>query len=136
AAQLGSDCAFFIRARPAIARGRGEELTETSLSLKGKFLIIVKPPVKISTAEAYASIRPRMPQDDLTDVLSGPPEAWRTRLKNDFEIPIFNAHPSIAALQQQLYDHGAVYASMSGSGSAVYGIFDQPVDLRNVFQGV
>ncbi len=134
ASQLGSDCPFFIRAKPAMATGRGEQLTETSLSLKGKFLVIVKPEVKISTAEAYASIKPRMPEDDLTDILSGPLEAWRTRLKNDFEIPIFKAYPSIAALQQQLYNHGAVYASMSGSGSAVYGIFHQPVDLRNMFE--
>lgn len=134
ASRLGSDCAFFIQAQPAIGSGRGEILSQADVSLKGWFLVIVKPEVNISTAEAYSEIVPKTPGDDLKSIVEHRAvNAWKQLLKNDFEPSIFRRFPVIEAIHTKLYALGAVYASMSGSGSSVYGIFDHEVDFKNEF---
>ncbi|MGC1240124.1 MAG: 4-(cytidine 5'-diphospho)-2-C-methyl-D-erythritol kinase [Chryseosolibacter sp.] len=134
ALQLGSDCAFFLENRPMMGAGRGEILTPLSLSLSGKFLVIVKPEVQISTAKAYAGITPRTPVHGLRQILENHPVTeWRSLVKNDFEEVLFKEFPIIEAIHQKLYAFGATYASMSGSGSAVYGIFDKETDLQKEF---
>lgn len=123
AAQLGSDTAFFIRNQPAIASGRGEILTPADISLRGYRLVILKPDFGVSTAEAYAGVIPHKPSETLVKRLRSPVETWHERIENDFEPGIFTRHPRIAELKALMYNRGAVYASMSGSGSAVFGLF-------------
>ena len=127
-ASLGADCAFFIENSPMLATGIGDRLTPISVSLSGWVLIVVKPDIHISTREAYAGITPRQPEHSLTDILALPLEQWQGRLVNDFEPSIFAAHPEIAAIRDRLLDLGAVYAAMSGSGSAVFGLLRAPID--------
>lgn len=122
--QLGADCAFFIRNTPVLASGIGDKFTPVSFSLSGYRLVIVKPSVFVSTAQAFARIRPRVPEVSISDAIKHPIGEWKTLLKNDFEESVFPQHPTIEKIKEQLYDAGAVYASMSGSGSAVYGIFN------------
>lgn len=137
ASQLGSDCAFFLENRPMIGTGRGELLTPVSVSLKGKFLIIVKPEAHISTAKAYAGVTPRRPDQDLRQILeSRPISEWKPFVKNDFDVSLFKEFPIIEAIHQKLYAFGATYASMSGSGSAVYGIFENETDLKKEFESM
>lgn len=124
-ARLGADCAFFVRSQPAFATGIGDILTPLPLSLKGLVLLLVKPADFVSTREAYAGVRPRRPRHDLREAIAAPVEAWRDTVENDFEESVFAGHPRIAAIKQTLYDMGALYASMSGSGSAVFGLFRQ-----------
>lgn len=129
AAALGSDCAFFIDDQPMLGSGRGEVLTPIDVSLKGMYLAIVKPEVHISTAQAYAGVVPHVPPDSLVDVLRGGFDSWRTHLKNDFEISVFHKFPVVGEVKHALYRAGAVYACMSGSGSAVFGIFTDKPEL-------
>jgi 4-diphosphocytidyl-2-C-methyl-D-erythritol kinase len=137
AAKLGSDCAFFIEDKPMMGEGRGEVLSDIEVSLKGKFLIIVKPEVSISTAEAFASVTPRGAAGDLRSVLENEPvSAWRDRVKNDFEEGLFKKFPVMDAIHKKLYAFGAIYASVSGSGSAVFGIFAKETDLRREFESL
>lgn len=124
AAELGSDTAFFVRNEPQLASGRGEMLTPYPVALAGKRVVVVKPPFGVSTAEAYGGIKPAMPETPLTERLAGDIGTWRGTVANAFEPHIFAAYPLLAELKQALYDEGAVYASMSGSGSAVYAIFE------------
>lgn len=135
AGQLGSDCPFFLQDKPMIGTGRGDVLSPVSLSLKDKFLVIVKPEVHISTAEAYAGVTPGSPAINLRQVLEASQiREWKQLLKNDFQEVLFKKFPIIEALYQKLYAFGATYASMSGSGSSVYGIFDNEVDLKKEFE--
>lgn len=128
AATLGADCAFFIRNRATFATGIGNIFETVDLDLKGWYFVLVKPDVFVSTKEAYAQITPRKPAHRLTDVIAQSPETWKDTMSNDFEPGIFNLHPVVGQIKQALYDMGAVYASMSGSGSSVFGIFaKQPV---------
>ena len=137
AAMLGSDCPFFIEAKPAIGTGRGEILSPTNLSLKGKYLIIVKPEVSISTAQAFSETVPREPGLDVRTIIEKHPiQEWKHTLKNDFEESTFRRFPVIEAMHTKLYAFGATYASMSGSGSAVFGIFEKEVDLRKEFESL
>lgn len=137
ASRLGSDCAFFIQNKPMLGSGRGEVLTDINVSLKGKYIVIVKPEVSISTAEAFAGIRPRPVPTDLRNALEDHPVSeWKELLRNDFEDHLFERFPVLDALQKKLYAFGAVFASMSGSGSAVFGIFDGETDLKSEFEGV
>ena len=126
AARLGSDCAFFVYGSPMFATGRGEVLTPFDIDLSG-YEIKVKIPegVAVNTSEAYMALDARTAGSpaDLREILALPVGQWRDRLVNDFESSVFAAHPEIAALKEQMYSDGAVYAAMSGSGSAVYGIF-------------
>lgn len=133
ALQLGSDCAFFIENRPMLAKGRGEMLENISLSLKGKYIAIVCPPIHVSTAEAYASVTPKQPGFNLEQLPSLPLSRWRQYLKNDFEESIFKAHPQLAEIKAELYKKGAAYASMSGSGSSIFGIFEEIPDISKTF---
>lgn len=135
AAQLGSDCAFFIENRPMIGSGRGEVLQEIEVNLRGKFLVLVKPDIHVSTADAYAMVRPAQPEMDLRTVLNSRIQGWRHRLKNDFEQSVFQKFPEIASIKETLYNAGALYASMSGSGSSVFGIFEEQIDLKHQFPG-
>lgn len=130
AARLGSDCAFFIDDIPMIGSGRGEVLTPIKISLKGKYLIIVKPDVHVSTAQAYLGITPAEPKRKLTDVLGMPIAEWRELLVNDFEKTVGKKFTVISEIKEKLYQSGAEYASMTGSGSAVYGIFSVKPDFE------
>lgn len=123
ALQLGSDCPFFINPRPVFVRKRGELIEDFSLNLSGKYLVIVKPPVPISTAEAYKQINPSKSRISLKALLHFPISKWRGNVQNQFESYAFSAYPEICEIKQKLYDLDAIFALMSGSGSAVYGIF-------------
>jgi 4-diphosphocytidyl-2-C-methyl-D-erythritol kinase len=124
AATLGSDCPFFLSDGPALASGRGEILHPIELpALQGLYLALVVPPIHVSTAGAYAGVKPVTPAASLREILSHPTETWKEKLVNDFEEHIFARHPMVRDIKQALYGLGALYASMSGSGSAVYGVF-------------
>lgn len=123
AARLGSDCPFFIYNRPMFATGRGEILSEFDIDLSEYEIELVTPSVHVSTKDAYAGIAPSLPEYDLRRVLSSSAEGWKGVLKNDFEKSVFAKYPELAELKNQLYERGATYASMSGSGSALYGLF-------------
>lgn len=123
--QLGSDCPFFIQNKPALARGRGEVLNPIELNLAGYFLAIHNPGIHISTKEAYSGILPKQPDHTIQEIISLPIKEWKHSLKNDFEDAIFPNHPSVAQLKEEMYGAGALYASMTGSGSTVYGIFEE-----------
>ncbi|HLT79605.1 MAG TPA: 4-(cytidine 5'-diphospho)-2-C-methyl-D-erythritol kinase [Cyclobacteriaceae bacterium] len=130
AALLGSDCPFFIYDKPAIGKGRGERLTDVDLPLANKFIIVVVPDVHVSTATAYAGVTPSVPEQPCSKIVSETEfSKWKDSLVNDFEKSVMQSFPIIAHIKEVLYDRGAAYASMSGSGSAVYGIFETPVDL-------
>lgn len=129
AAELGSDVPFFVRNTPQLCSGRGEIMSPLELPLAGHCLVLLKPEEGVSTAEAYAGVRPAEPQVPLRDALSLPVAEWDGRVVNDFEPHIFAAHPAIASLKELLVESGAEYASMSGSGSAVYGIFSDKPEL-------
>lgn len=139
AAALGSDTAFFVRNTPQLCTGRGEVMRPVSPALDGWTLLIVKPDEVVSTREAYAGVRPAMPAESLEELMRQPVTAWQGRVKNDFEAHVFAAHPRLAALKKSLSEAGAVYASMSGSGSALFGLFDDSVRAQNYtppFDGV
>ena len=126
AARLGSDCAFFIYNRPMVGRGRGEILSPAPLDLSGYRIEIEVPQgVSVSTREAYGGIVPRERLTPIEEILSLPVPQWRGLLLNDFEPHVFALHPEIAAIKERFYASGALYAAMSGSGSAVYGIFEK-----------
>lgn len=136
-ARLGADCPFFILRRPAYAEGIGERLQPIGLDLRGWFLILVKPAVAVSTKEAFALVTPHHPVENCLDVMARPVEEWRDRLVNDFEQSVFAQYPEIGRVKQQLYDLGAVYSAMSGSGSTVFAFFNQPLDnLEEYFPGM
>ena len=124
AAQLGSDCPFFIENTPKIAKGRGEILEPINISLKGSFLVIINPGIHIGTKEAYAGVTPATPKVNLEEILKDRTR-WKTELINDFESSTFANHPELAEIKSQLYHAGAYYAAMSGSGSTMFGLFDE-----------
>lgn len=130
ASKLGSDCAFFVRNRPAFASGKGEKLEEMDLSLSSYRIVLVKPPFGVSTAEAYAGIRPLKADFDLHNLKTLSPEQWRGKVRNDFETTVFARYPRLADIKEMMYEKGAVYASMTGSGSAVYGLFPKDADVE------
>lgn len=140
AARLGADCAFFIEAEPAYAEGIGDVLMPADGpdgNLQGYYLCVVKPDVAVSTKEAYSAITPKKPAKSCRDIVRQPIETWKEELVNDFEKPIFKMHPELATIKQKLYDQGAAYASMSGSGSALYGIFkEEPKGIEEQFDGM
>jgi 4-diphosphocytidyl-2-C-methyl-D-erythritol kinase len=135
AAQLGSDCAFFIYNTPMLATGRGEILSPLEINLQAYHLLILKPAVNISTQEAYRAIKPQKPLRNLQDILQQNILTWKQDLKNDFEPSVFAQYPVLGAIKAELYEAGAVYAAMSGSGSALYGIFEEALPaFRSKFQ--
>lgn len=123
ASELGADCAFFIRNTPTLAKGIGNQFSTIHLSLQGYVIRIVKPNIFVSTREAFAQICPRPPKYALEEVINLPMNNWKEMLRNDFEESVFPLYPAISAIKEKLYDQGAIYASMSGSGSSVYGLF-------------
>lgn len=124
-AMFGADCPFFIRHQPTFATGIGNIFAPIKLHLDGCFLVLVKPSISVSTKDAYSQICPKNPQYPLIETLEKEPiETWRNKIYNDFEKGVFLIHPEIALIKKNLYDLGALYASMSGSGSSVYALFD------------
>jgi 4-diphosphocytidyl-2-C-methyl-D-erythritol kinase len=134
ASELGSDCAFFIRNKPVFAFGKGNQFEEIKPSLKNYFIIVVKPKVHISTVKAYQHVIPKKPSASLKESIKLPIAKWKDSIQNDFEKSIFEEFAVIRNIKSKLYNHGAVYASMSGSGSAVYGIFKEEKDLTASFK--
>ena len=129
---LGSDCAFFLHNEPCLAKGRGEILSPYPLYLANYHIILVKPPVHVATRDAYAGIVPFRPARSINEIIKLPVSEWKEFLLNDFEKTVFTKFPQIHAIKEELYDAGALYASMSGSGASVFGIFEQnPVMDRN-----
>ena len=128
AVKLGADCAFFIRNKPVFATGIGNLFEPVELSLKGYHIILIKPDIFVSTRDAFAEIKPVRPAVSLKEIVKQPIETWKSSMKNDFEDSVFKKFPEIAAIKDELYDLGAVYAAMSGSGSSVYGIFEAPIE--------
>lgn len=133
ARQLGSDCAFFIENRPVYCFHKGDEFEEFSLNLKGKYIVVVNPAIHISTAEAYSGVIPQKPGVSLKEALMQPISTWEGLIKNDFEKKLSEKYPAIADTKKTLYQQGALYASMTGSGSTVYGIFETEKDLKAQF---
>ena len=134
AAQLGADCAFFIESVPCYAEGIGEQLEPISLDLSGWYIGVVRPDIPVPTKEAFSRIHPHYPSLNCREVVMQPVETWRDNLINDFEESVFALHPEIGAVKEQLYKMGATYAAMSGSGSALFGLFkEEPDGLRQAF---
>lgn len=128
AAQLGSDCAFFILNQPCVATGRGEILQPVALNLSGYKLALINPGIHVSTKEAFGLLQPaRSERASLLEIIQQPVGTWRTMLTNDFEAPVCNAWPVIKQIKDSLYSHGATYAAMTGSGSSVFGLFSKAV---------
>ncbi len=130
AAELGSDCAFFIHNQPVFANGRGTTFSPISIDLSHYWLVLVYPNIHSNTKEAYAGLTPHEATYDLRKVLSAPVGEWKNSLDNDFEKTIFSKYPVIAQIKNQLYEDGALYASMSGSGSALFGVFNHAPQLH------
>ncbi|MDD6209322.1 MAG: 4-(cytidine 5'-diphospho)-2-C-methyl-D-erythritol kinase [Bacteroidales bacterium] len=133
AAQLGADCPFFIRNRPILASGIGNEFQETDLSLKDYHLYIVKPPVNVSTKNAYKGINPKNPEYPIHEIIKKPVEQWKDKMINDFEKSVFETIPTLRDIKLALYDNGALYCSMTGSGSAFFGIFPKDCKIDDLF---
>ena len=135
ALQLGSDCPFFIVNKPCFAQGRGEILEQIDIDLNPYKIVIVHPGIHISTAWAFSNIKTSVPAAPLKDIIQQPISTWKNELKNDFEGPVFSQHPEIRNIKDELYQRGAIYSSMSGSGSAVFGIFEKAKTLAFPFPG-
>ena len=129
AARLGADCAFFILNKPCYAEGIGERLEPIDLDLSGWYLAVVRPAIPVPTKEAFSLITPQHPTKNCRDIVMQPVETWRDDLTNDFEKSVFALHPEIGDIKDRLYDLGATYAAMSGSGSSLFGLFRQTVSL-------
>jgi 4-diphosphocytidyl-2-C-methyl-D-erythritol kinase len=136
ALKLGSDCPFFILNKPCYATGRGENLEEINVSLNGYHFVIVDPAIHISTADAFHEItisKRQSPQ--LREIVSRPPDTWKDVLVNEFEEPVFKKHYELERIKQELYESGAAYASMTGTGSCIYGIFHNSKKTANLLAG-
>lgn len=133
--KLGADCPFFISPKPLYAEGIGDVFTPISLNLNGWYLVIVKPDVFVSTREAYAGVRPHAPSSSLLETAMLPVGQWEGRMVNDFEESVFRNHPLLAEIKAELYRQGAAYASMSGSGSTIFGLYRSRPDLQDLFAG-
>ncbi|MGL5957650.1 MAG: 4-(cytidine 5'-diphospho)-2-C-methyl-D-erythritol kinase [Phocaeicola sp.] len=127
AAQLGADCAFFIKSKPTFATGIGDIFHPIELTLKGYYLVIVKPDIFVSTKEAFSGIVPQKAACSVKEIIQRPIEEWKGVLVNDFEKNVFHIHPQLADIKEKLYEQGALYAAMSGSGSSLFGIFAKPL---------
>ena len=132
ARQLGADCAFFIGNKPVFAFEKGDRFEPVELNLSAYYLVLVMPPVHVSTAEAYGGIQPKPAESDLKSAVNFPVAEWKTLVKNDFEQSVFQHHPKIKVVKEALYRQGAIYAAMSGSGASVFGIFNKKPDLQEL----
>lgn len=133
AASIGADCPFFIRNKPVFASGIGNLFSEVEVSLKGYTLCLVKPDIAVSTPEAYSLVKPAFPEVGIKEIVSKPIAEWRNLLVNDFEKSVFARYPQIEMIKETMYDSGAIYASMSGSGSSVFGLFAEPTSIKDRF---
>lgn len=131
---LGADCAFFVANKPVYAGGKGDEFTPLSLDLSAYEIVLVKPDVHVSTAAAYGGIIPSLPASSVKDLIHLPLKDWKKSIFNDFEKTVFKLHPQVAAIKEELYHSGAIFALMSGSGSSVFGIFEDSVRLEQLEQ--
>jgi 4-diphosphocytidyl-2-C-methyl-D-erythritol kinase len=129
ASQIGADCAFFIKNKPVLGSGIGNIFSEIDLSLKGMSLVICLPEVSVNTANAYQNCKPTNPKISLSDLIRLPVNQWAKTIKNDFEDTIFPQFPVLGDIKAELYENGAIYAQMSGSGSAVFGLFEKNPDI-------
>lgn len=127
--QLGADCAFFIENKPVFAFDRGDEFEPIKLDLSNYSIVVVMPPVHVSTAEAYRGVAPHPAEQSLMELIYEPVKEWKHYIKNDFEAAVFKNHSLIRGIKAALYEAGALYASMSGSGASVFGIFTQTPNL-------
>ncbi len=139
---LGADCAFFIENKPVFAFEKGDEFESIKLDLSAYHIVLVMPDVHVSTAEAYRGVQPAAVKESLYDLINEPVASWKKLIKNDFEANIFKNNVAIRGVKADLYEAGALYAAMSGSGASVFGIFEQQPDLSHletdneVFYGV
>ena len=129
ASLLGSDCPFFLLNKPCFATGRGDELKEINLSLSGYKILLINPGIHVNTKELYQQIKPVVPSKKIREIIQQPIQSWKHELKNDFEKIVFAKYPEIEKLKQNLYNHEAVYASMTGSGSTVFSIFNSKEEV-------
>jgi len=134
ARQLGADCAFFIENKPVYAFNKGDEFEKCEIDLSAWFKVLVKPPVHVSTADAYALVKPQKPLQSLKEIIHLPPTTWKNKVINDFESSVFAKYPQIRQIKTSLYDAGATFALMSGSGSSVFAIFPDAVKLPELEQ--
>ena len=133
AGRVGSDCPFFINNKPCLVTGRGEKLEGLQLSLEGLYMVLVCPGINVSTAEAYREVTPVHKSPVLQELVAETTDKWRDLIINEFEIPVFKRYPEIKKIREELYHMGAVYASMTGSGSAVYGLFRSEPEIHGEF---
>jgi 4-diphosphocytidyl-2-C-methyl-D-erythritol kinase len=133
AGRIGSDCPFFIRNNPCLVTGKGEFLQEIHLSLKGYYLMLVCPGIQVSTAEAYREVIPSGKSPNLPELAGEPVDIWKHLIINQFEDPVFRKYPLLAETKKELYDMGAIYVSMTGSGSAIYGLFRSEAEIPEHF---
>lgn len=131
--KLGSDCSFFLKNKAVLASERGNVFEDIDLDLSGYHIIIVKPHVHISSADAFRNINPKENRLSLKEIIQSPIESWRNKLSNDFEKTVIAQHPIISSIKDKFYDLGAVYSSMSGSGSAIYGLFSEKINAKHHF---
>lgn len=135
ARRIGSDCAFFVKGEPTYAYGKGDEFKPINLSLKGKTIILIKPDIHISTAEAYSNVEAQKPFYDLYDFISNEPlDNWKDFIKNDFEVSLSKKYDIFEKIKKELYNMGAIYSSLSGSGATVYGIFENQLSCNEINQ--
>ncbi len=135
ASVLGADCPVFIKNKPVFASGTGNIFKPVKISLKGYYLLLVKPEIHVSTPEAYSLVRPKKPQFSLEELIQRPIHEWKDNILNDFEESVFSKHFEIEMIKNTMYDLGAEYVSMSGSGSSVYGIFEYLLPEKVSFEG-
>lgn len=134
ALQLGSDCPFFILNKPCYATGRGEKMETVNIDLSSYKIIIVHPGIHISTSLAFVNCQPAVPEKSVSEIVHQPITTWKEELKNDFEKSVFSQYPELRSIKEKLYDSRAIYASMSGSGSAFYGLFEKDQQITLSFQ--
>lgn len=131
--KLGADCPFFIYNHPMFASGIGEIFEDIELSLSGYYFVLVKPDIHVSTKDAFAQIKPSKPEVSLKEIVRKPMTEWKDFMLNDFEKSVFQKYSAIKDIKDELYRNGAIYASMSGSGSSVFGIFQSELNLESYF---
>ena len=135
ALRLGSDCPFFLINKPCLATGRGEVLEPVNLSLTGYKILLINPGIHIHTTEAFKQVRPALPVKKIKEIIQQPVQTWKDELENDFEKIVFRKYPELEKVKRIVYESGAVYASMSGSGSTVFGIFKKDAVINYPFEG-
>ena len=134
AGRIGSDCPFFIKNNPCLVTGRGENLENIHLSLKGYYMVLICPGIQVSTAAAYSEIIPSQRSPGLREMVQHDIYKWRDQIKNQFEVPVFRKHPLLKVIKEELYSIGAEYASMTGSGSAIFGLFRSVPEIPGQFK--